>query len=74
MKLKKYLHPIILLDQIGPLSGHFVKSMEKTILNCLDMKGIARGKVLFKEKIDINITRSDIGVYISRLNVSIYMS
>jgi hypothetical protein len=52
MKLKKYLHPIILLDQIGPLSGHFVESMEKTILNCLDMKGIARGKVLFKEKFD----------------------
>ena len=40
------------VDKIGPIKGEFARSIEKTILDCLDDKGIPRGKKIFKEPFD----------------------
>jgi len=40
------------IDRIGPITGRDAHEIEKTILDCLDSKGIARGKKIFNEPFD----------------------
>lgn len=42
----------VVLDKIGPVKGEVARGIEKTILDCLDSKGIARGKKIFDEPFD----------------------